>query len=372
MVNRNRAERAVRGATRSVVAYHRDLLVKSPSIREIGAICTVENPATNESRAASADAIDRALRAGAGVLAISGRKILRVVGDDRVSFLHGMSSGNFKDAAAGSILPALFLTEHAHLLADFFAWIDVAGIFLDIDSTQWEAARAHLERLIVADDVEFEDMSDTVLIDIEGPRAAEAVRAALGGEAAPLTEWRFMRRGEFLIGNLPRYGSSAYSIIAPANAAARVVAQVAGLGGDFQAVQPDALDVIRIENGIAITGVDTGDKTIALEARLARAIAPRKGCYVGQETIERVTARGGLRKRLFGLRIEGGRVPERGAAVMLSGKEVGRLTSAACSAKFGVIGLAILHHSACQEGTALLIADAIGEIGAKVSELPFH
>ena len=62
------------------------------------------------------------------------------------------------------------------------------------------------------------------------------------------------------------------------------------------------LETIRIENGVARVGVDTTDKTIALEARLNRAISFNKGCYLGQETIERATARGGLKKRMFGLK----------------------------------------------------------------------
>ena len=67
-------------------------------------------------------------------------------------------------------------------------------------------------------------------------------------------------------------------------------------------IDASILETIRIENGVARVGVDTTDKTIALEARLNRAISFNKGCYLGQETIERATARGGLKKRMFGLK----------------------------------------------------------------------
>jgi folate-binding protein YgfZ len=128
------------------------------------------------------------------------------------------------------------------------------------------------------------------------------------------------------------------------------------------------LETIRIENGVARVGVDTNDKTIALEARLNRAISFNKGCYLGQETIERATARGGLKKRMFGLKFNTVDVPAAGSVLSLDGKEVGRVTSAVRSPRFGAIGLAILHHSAWTPGTEL----KVGEGGAAiVTELPF-
>ena len=128
------------------------------------------------------------------------------------------------------------------------------------------------------------------------------------------------------------------------------------------------LETIRIENGVARVGVDTTDKTIALEARLNRAISFNKGCYLGQETIERATARGGLKKRMFGLKFHNEGLPAADAVLTLAGKEVGRVTSAVRSPRFGAIGLAILHHSAWTPGTEL----KVGEGGAAiVSDLPF-
>ncbi len=328
--------------------------------------------AAGSSQALSASGDYRALRDGAGAIALGERIVVRVTGDDRVSFLHGMSSNDIKQASAGTVMPALFLTEHAHLIADFFAWIEPDAILIEIDSALWTRARAHLEKLLVADDVEFEELTELAVIDIEGPRAAEAVRAVAGEKAAALGEWSFVRADDVTVGNLPRLGSSAFTILAPAEKTVSILAQITALGPDFRAVGADALEIVRVENGLALTGVDTVEKTIALEARLDRAISLRKGCYVGQETIERATARGGLRKRLFGLRIEGARAPQPGSPVMLAGKEVGRVTSVVHSPKLGVIALAILNQSAWAQASALSIADPAGEIIARTSEIPFR
>jgi len=310
------------------------------------------------------------LRRGAGVCALLERKLIRVVGDDRVSFLHGMCSNDIKNGRSGAIVPALFLTEHAHLIAEFFAWIDDASILIEIDQAAWGQAREHLEKLLVADDVEFEDCPDLVVVDVEGPRTAEAIRAATKDGDVP-EKWRWTRTGEISIGNLPRFGASASTILVPRQRVADVLSSIESLGADFRPIGTGATEIVRVENGIARVGVDSTDRTIALEARLNRAISFHKGCYVGQETIERATARGGLKKKLYGLVVEGERAPALNVSVRFEGKEVGRLSSVAISPRMGIIGLAILNHSVWKPGTRLTIADTAGDLEAEVSDIPF-
>ena len=272
-----------------------------------------------------------------------------------------MCTGDVKGARPGTILPALFLTEHAHVIADSFIWVTDDALLLDIDAEAWIRTRAHLEKLLVADDVEFED-ADSPIIDVEGPAALDATAAE------PLAEWRFAEKGGSLVGNLPRFGGPAASVIAPrARLDSTIAAILSNIPGACR-IDPAVLESIRIENGVALVGVDTTDKTIALEARLNRAISFNKGCYLGQETIERATARGGLKKRMFGLKFNAADVPAAGSVLSLDGKEVGRVTSTVRSPRFGAIGLAILHHSAWTPGLEL----KVGEGGAAtVSELPF-
>lgn len=310
------------------------------------------------------DAVSRA----AGVRVLDGRVVVRAVGDDRVSFFHGMCSADIKGAKPGSILPALFLTEHAHVIAELFIWVTDDALILDIDADSWTRARAHLERLLVADDVEFEDAPDVSVIDIEGPKARDAARIVGGDDAGSLAAWHSASVGGLRIANLPRLGASAVSIIASRAGRDSIVSKILNSIPNSRRIDSAVLEAIRIENGVARVGVDTIDKTIALEARLDRAISLNKGCYLGQETIERATARGGLKKRMFGLKFRESRVPPAGASLSLAGKEVGRASSAIRSPRFGAIGLAILHHSAWQPGTEL----KVGEDGlAIVAGLPF-
>jgi folate-binding protein YgfZ len=301
-------------------------------------------------------------RPAAGVLTLDRRILVRVTGDDRASFLHGMCTADVKGARTGSILPALFLTEHAHVIADAFIWVTADALILDLDADAWTRTHAHLEKLLVADDVEFEDARELTLIDVEGPAALDPVTET------PRAPWTFIDAGGALVGNLPRYGGPAVSVITPRNLIDSAIAAMLAKVPGARRVDSSMLETIRVENGVALVGVDTYDKTIALEARLNRAISFNKGCYLGQETIERATARGGLKKRMFGLKFNTADVPNAGAVLSLDGKEVGRVSSAVRSPRFGAIGLAILHHSAWTPGTEL----KVGEDGSGiVAELPF-
>jgi folate-binding protein YgfZ len=301
---------------------------------------------------------------------------VRVSGDDRLEFMHGMCSNDIKGLATGAVSSALVLTEHAHIIAEFYVYATADALLLEADRSGWAKARAHLEKFLVADDVEFEELVSLGVIDVEGHAAARAVATVAGGAAMALTPWRYAEAADFRLANLPRYGAPAITMIVEQSRVESIIKAMCerGAAAGIEAISEisaAALEIVRVEHGIASIGVDTGDKTIALEARLERAISYSKGCYLGQETIERATARGGLKKKLYGLRFDGDRLPTAGAAIMFEGKEVGRLTSVVHSERFGVIGLSILHHSAWAAGTRVTAVEADGDFLAFVDELPF-
>jgi folate-binding protein YgfZ len=316
----------------------------------------------------------RAATSSAGFCLLEDRMIVRIVGDDRVSYMHGMCSADIKGMNPGAVLPALFLTEHAHVIADFFAYAtDDDALLVEVDRASWPQVRTHLDRFLVADDVEMEEKNELSLIDVEGPRSADVLRAIIGDTPGGLEPWRHFQTNGLRVANLPRFGGSALTVITDRDRAADILGQAEAVDAPNGAflLSRQTLDLLRIEHGIAQIGTDTDEKTLALEARLDRAISFNKGCYVGQETVERATARGALKRRLYGVRIDGMRSPATSASVILDQKEVGRLTSVAHSPIYGIMGLAILHHSAWSEGTRVKIVDSAGELSGRVGDLPF-
>lgn len=311
------------------------------------------------------------ITSGAAMCLLDRRLIVRVTGDDRVSFLHGMCSADIKGLKPGSLTPGLFLTEHAHVIADFFAYETGDGaILLEIDRDVWPRTRAHLERFLVADDVELDEADDLAVLDLEGPQSLEILKTVWGGAAEMPARFRHITVDVFRIANLPRNGGPASTVIAPRPRLTSLIENLRAQGvGD---VSLQTLEIIRIEHGTARVGIDATEKTIALEARLEPAISFSKGCYVGQETVERATARGNLKKRMWGLRIDGSRIPHAGAAILLDGHEVGHLSSVAASPVLGTIGLAIVHHSAWSDGARVAVVDNGDEIPATISDLPLR
>lgn len=318
-----------------------------------------------------------ALRRGAGVRLCSERIVIRITGDDRVSFMQGMCSNDIKKLTPDALIAALFLTERAHLIADAIVWGLPDALLVETERALWPAVNEQLERLLVADDVEMEELDDCAVIRIDGPVGAELVATVFGAPAAAMAPWHHDEvDGGARVASVIRWGASAFTLIAERGGAQDIVARLlaAGAGREVREAGTEASEIVRVESGTVRVGVDTDARTLALEARTEPAISFNKGCYVGQETVERASARGMLKRRLMGLRLDAsgnGQIPPAGAQVILEGKEVGHLTSPVRSPRLGVIGLAILHHSAWTPGTKVALREADGEVPATVSELPF-
>ncbi len=108
------------------------------------------------------------------------------------------------------------------------------------------------------------------------------------------------------------------------------------------------------------------------ETRLDSFVSFTKGCYIGQETVARVKYRGHVNRALSGLVMEGARVPDAGARVVVDGTDVGRVTSAARSIALGrPIALGYVRREHFEPGTAVTVVDAGGTQPARVSALPF-
>tara|TARA_B100000315_G_scaffold237638_1_gene254598 strand:+ start:164 stop:634 length:471 start_codon:yes stop_codon:yes gene_type:complete len=120
-----------------------------------------------------------------------------------------------------------------------------------------------------------------------------------------------------------------------------------------------ALEIVRIESGTPAYGLEFDEDRLALEARLEWAIHPDKGCYLGQEVVERTMSRGRVNRRLCLLGADGKLEP---GDRLKGGGETERVTSAARSPGLGYIGLAYLPCSLEVRGTKVAFAGAAASV----------
>ncbi len=324
----------------------------------------------------SAEEIVLATRESAALYEMNSRGLIEVSGGDRVRWLDGMISGDVEALAVGEFglgCYATLLTNRGAIIAD----LHVAGLG---DVFVLESLRAEiphimetLNRFIIADDVELLDRTgEQIVLGLEGPSARGILGAALG-ESAPTPELECWCEGliadrSVLIGSFGFSGEEAYQLRFLAADRADVEAALDAAGGEGSIVRGDsrALEILRIEAGIPALGRELDD-VLPQEARLERAISTTKGCYVGQEIVARLRARGQVNHLLVGLKLDALELPTAGVVLSSAGRRTGEITSLADSPTLGPIALAYVRREHAEPGTAVEFESG----RASVVELPF-
>ena len=312
-----------------------------------------------------------ALRDGAGVVDWPWWGRLHVTGSDRVPFLQGMLSNDVQTLGTGAGCPALLLTEQGKAVADLVVVATDDAIVLAGHASGLAGARAALERFIVADDVEIGDDGGAMrALAVLGPDALGVLeRLGITGPSVPNGHARAMLDGTVLdLVRLPSPGAGGFLCFVPSESAAPIWTRLVDAGA--APVGYEAFDAFRIEQGVPWHGRDVTAETLALEAPYEAAISFRKGCYLGQEVMERVTARGHVNRKLVGLALAGEVVPTPQSRVFAGDREVGWVTSAAWSPRLAQpVALAYVRREHFEPGTALAVGDG-PQIAATVRAWP--
>jgi folate-binding protein YgfZ len=324
-----------------------------------------------------------ALRQSAGVLDLSFRSRLCLAGTDRARFLHGQVTNDVNKLGVGQGCYAAITTAKGKMESDANIFCLAEELLLDFEPGLSEKISRRLEKYIVADDVQIVDAAPHYgLLSVQGPKA-EIVLRALGWfaeiPAAPLASVKIFHAvlGEIYLANNARLNHSGWDLFVPsqslAEAAKQLVAATKATGGRPCGWQ--ALETSRIEAGIPRFGADMDETNIPLECGIeARAITYTKGCYIGQEVINRVHSVGHVNRELRGLRLanELKTLPQRGDKIYFGGKEAGQVTSAAKSPCLGAnIALGYVRREAIMAATELTLRTTDGETLAKIVETPF-
>lgn len=273
-----------------------------------------------------------ALRENAAWLELTGRGKIRMTGEDRVRLLHAMTTNNVQALQPGEGCYAFFLNAQGRILGDVNILCRPDHFLLDTEPETARKLYEHLDKFIIVDDVVLEDLtSSTTTIAIEGPLACEAL--ARIGAPPPSAAYASEEWGSRLVVNLTDTGSPGFFIIAPADERASLIEQIES--ADIEAADEEAFRVVRIEHGKPRYGEDISERYLAQETNQIHALHFSKGCYLGQEIVERVRSRAQIHRRLLPLSIDTDQPPAAGTKLTKDGAPAAEITSAAFSPALG-------------------------------------
>ncbi|MDO8836291.1 MAG: glycine cleavage T C-terminal barrel domain-containing protein [Vicinamibacterales bacterium] len=323
----------------------------------------------------------RAVRQSAGVFDRSRRGRITLRGRDRLTFLHALLTNDVAGLAPGTGCYAAMLTPQGRMIADMRVFELGDAVLLDVHRETTDVLLAKLDQMLFSEDVQIGDVSDTFgCISVQGPLAAGVVAASAGLDAGVLASWQPFQNARaswggttVIIARTDEFGLPGFLLFTD-RAAIPSLAALAGANG-AEVVEAETEEVLRVEAGQPVFLVDMTDDTIPLEAGLeTTAISYTKGCFPGQEVLVRIRDRGHGRvaRKLVGLVLDAGEVPERGAVVRAGDKDVGQVTSAVLSPEFGKpIALAYVHRDVSQAGTVVTVSAGGQAVPATVRVLPF-
>ena len=320
------------------------------------------------------------IRRGVGFLDFCDRALLEFTGADRLSYLQGLISNDLRALSSGEGIYAAFLTQQGKVLGDCRVLAKDHCFILDL----WEPLKPkildHLNRYLVADEVEINDVSDDYsILSIQGPGAEQLLGEFVGKgklPQQPIAHSTAEISGfEVRICRYSHTGEDGFDLIIPGvdieNVARRLTES--GLSYSAQWVGAEAYEVLRVEAGIPRYGVDITEDNLILETGLNHAVSFSKGCYLGQEVVERIRSRGHVNKTLTGLIIDAKERPAVGSKVLSTDKEIGAITSSVYSpALSSPIALAYIHRDHRSPGTQLGVRHGDEVLNARVAQLPFR
>jgi len=316
-----------------------------------------------------------AVREQVGLVDRSQRGKIEVTGRDRVSFLHGMLSNDVKALQPGQGCPALFLDAHGKIVSLLTVHALADRLVLEMDRQLVEPTLAALDRFLISERVEFEDVSEASgILTLAGPAARGTVEKVAEQASPELALHQHAGLGadglELRVAASEETGEEAFDLWVGSAGLARVWERALAAGA--RPVGREAWNVLRVEAGVVWHGVDVDASTLVMEAPLESAYSLSKGCYIGQEVIARVTYRGHVNRKIVGFRFPDARIPAPGAIVRVGDAEVGRITSPVVSPRLGGLALGFLRREHWAPGSRVEVVAEGDTLTAEVAELPFY
>jgi len=269
-----------------------------------------------------------ALLTGAGISTADRTGWIRVTGEDRVRWLNGMVTNSIQDLQPGDGCYNFFLSVQGRIQGDAYIFAEPDSLVIETASAKLPTLIPLLDHFIIMDDVELTDTTGTQSgLLISGPRAASLLQQ-IGLPIGPLSE---LKRQKLFWNSAEITAIHAYSPLIPhfelwADADTIANLSKALLEAGATTCDEQSRDLLRVLEGTPLYGTDIRDRELPQETAQTRALHFAKGCYVGQEIVERIRSRGNVHRVFHGFRLEGN-LPGPGANLEADGKQVGELTS---------------------------------------------
>jgi folate-binding protein YgfZ len=270
-----------------------------------------------------------ALVSAAGVYDLGWRAKIVLTGSDRVRWTNGMVTNNVRDLPKDRGNYNFILNPQGRIQGDLYVYN--FGDHLLVDTELWQAERLKdiFDKYIIMDDIEVADIRDKLTaIAVQGPKALQLLRSiglTISDDVEPLKVDRSVWQDVGI--SVTRMASDiaqTYEIwLAPENVSKFWNATLAA---GAKPVGTEALEIFRIAAGVPRYGQDIRERDLPQETGQTQALHFTKGCYVGQEIVERIHSRGNVHRQFMGFVVNGAQ-PEPGAKVEADGKEVGEITS---------------------------------------------
>ena len=255
---------------------------------------------------------------------------VNVRGEDRFRWLSGMVTNTVNDLPENSGAWNLVLNAQGRIQGDLTVWRESDTLDLVIAADQSEKLTAHLDHFIIMDDVElvWVDSTAETTVGLTGPQSREVLaRMGLPVPPEPMT-WQRVEWNGLNLRICHGYGTLAdhFEIGAPIAGLTLLWRALSTAGAT--PVGAAALEAFRVAEGIPTYGIDIAERDLPQETSQTRALHFSKGCYLGQEIVERIRSRGNVHRHLRQLELDGP-LARAGAELLLDGAPVGTITSAA-------------------------------------------
>lgn len=271
----------------------------------------------------------RELISGCGIYDLGWRAKIVLTGSDRMRWANGMVTNNIRDLAEGRGNYNFLLNAQGRILGDLYVYN--MGDHLMADTELWQKAKMLelFDKYIIMDDVEVTDVSDKLTaIAVQGPKSLLVLRKlglTIADDVEPLKVAQMAWKGIGIsVTRMASDVAKTFEIwVAPANVGAIWDALIQA---GAKAVGTDALEMFRVAAGVPKYGQDITDKYIPQETEQFHALHFAKGCYLGQEIVERVRSRGAVHRHYAAFEVNGP-APAPGTEIQVDGKRAGEITS---------------------------------------------